>query len=136
MALHSGTCRPRGPTDLAFRPNPPNNIADIVADQKRTVLCDDEHRWPPLRVAVFVQEPGQNVDRLSYRLAFWKGHEDHIIARHGLAVPRAMARNKRAIGQSRTQFTLIAKGKAQGGRMRTQGVIRAAFIFPLFWLRW
>ena len=43
-----------------------------------------------------------------------------------------MPRDKGAFGKTRTQFAIIAKGKAQRGGMRAQGIIWTPFIFALF----
>ena len=58
----------------------PDGVADIVGHQQRALLVDGDADRPALRLALVVEEAGQDVLRLAGGLAVRERHEDHLVA--------------------------------------------------------
>ena len=78
----------RGDRPISFRGgHPPDCVAYIVCDEQCTSSVHGHANRTPERVAVRIDEAGQDISRFCGGTAIRKRHEDHFVAAARLAVP-------------------------------------------------
>src|SRR5580658_10517257 len=95
------------------RGHAPDAVADVVGDEQRAALIDGDADRTAARVAVAVEESGEDVDRLARRTSDREGHEDDLVAAGGTAVPGAVLADEHAACESRAELGAAGEDEAQ-----------------------
>src|SRR6185369_8594630 len=113
------------------RDHPPDDPGGVVADEQGPGPVEGDPGGPAAGFAVACQEPAKHRYRHAARVTVGiEGHEDHVVARGRLAVPRTMAGYEGAVGVARPQ-PVAGRGKTQAkrGHMGAKGIFGLADIF-------
>ena len=116
----------RGRARRFLRRDAPDRVADVVRHQQRAGAVRFQSDGAAAGLAVGGKEAGQHVLRLGAvdrEAAGGEGDEHHLVARHRLAVPRAVLADQRALRVAVTQLHAVGEGEAECGDVRPQCVI-------------
>src|SRR6185437_2337112 len=74
----------------------PDCIADVIRDKQRTLLVDRDADRTAQRIAIVVDEPGQDVLRLYGGATVGERDEYDLVAAERIAIPGAVLADERA----------------------------------------